>query len=151
MSHISRPIPTYLNHNIQKYMIEYNHSLFTVPLIPKIIHVWFCPNVIQDQKHNTTKLCLTLISYTVPYAGFPPALDLYLKGGSHGRVSKASSDNPYKSYSPPKCSCNDQTHTHSSKICTFLLECLHAMDENVTQPISCPESSPAPSHMQCKV
>ena len=36
MSQISRPIPTYLIHNIQKYMIDYNHNLFTVPLIPKM-------------------------------------------------------------------------------------------------------------------
>ena len=35
MSHISRPIPAYSIHNIQKYMIDYNHSLFTIPLIPK--------------------------------------------------------------------------------------------------------------------
>ena len=35
MSHVSRPIPAYLIHNIQKYMIDYNQSLFTVPLIPK--------------------------------------------------------------------------------------------------------------------
>ena len=35
MSHISRPILAYSVHNIQKYMIDYNHSLFTVPSIPK--------------------------------------------------------------------------------------------------------------------
>ena len=30
---------------------------------------------------------------------------------------------------------------------TFLLKCLHAMDENVTHPVPCLESSPTPSHM----
>ena len=35
MSHMSRPIPAYSIHNIQKYMIDNNHSLFTVLLIPK--------------------------------------------------------------------------------------------------------------------
>ena len=33
----------------------------------------------------------------------------------------------YKGYSLPKCSCNDK-HTHIPvKLCTFLLECLHAI------------------------
>ena len=39
MSHISRPIPAYSIHNIQKYMIDYNYSLFTVPLIQKGVPV----------------------------------------------------------------------------------------------------------------
>ena len=30
---------------------------------------------------------------------------------------------------------------------TFLLKCLHVMDENVTHHVSCPEASPNPSHM----
>ena len=37
--------------------------------------------------------------------------------------------------------------THSSKTIQFLLKCLYAMDENVTHLVSCPESSPTPSHM----
>ena len=54
----------------------------------------------------------------------------------------------YKGYSPPKCTCNEK-HTHIQvKICTFLLECLHAMDENVIHPIPCPKFSPTPSHMR---
>ena len=36
----------------------------------------------------------------------------------------------YKGYSPPKCTCNGTTHIQV-KTCTFLLKCLHVMDENV--------------------
>ena len=57
-----------------------------------------------------------------------------------------SKDNSYKSYSPPKCTCNSISHIQV-KIYTFLLKYLHAMDENVSHPISCPESSPTSSHM----
>ena len=56
MSHISRPIPAYLNHNIQKYMIDYHHSLFIVPLIPKKYMFWLCSNVIRDQKTKQKKV-----------------------------------------------------------------------------------------------
>ena len=52
----------------------------------------------------------------------------------------------YKGYSPPKCTCNGTLHIQV-KTCAFLLKCLHAMNENVTHPIPCPESSPTPSHM----
>ena len=91
MSHIPRPIPTYSIHNIHKYMIDYNHSLFTVPLIPKRC-TCFGPDRIYYKiktKQNKTKPCPALIPYAVPYVGQPPALDLYLKGGSHDGVSKA--------------------------------------------------------------
>ena len=37
--------------------------------------------------------------------------------------------------------------THSVKTYTFQLKCLHAMDENVTYLVLCPESSPTPPHM----
>ena len=39
------------------------------------------------------------------------------------------------------------THHIQVKTCTFLLKCLHVMDENVTHPIPCPEFSPTSSHM----
>ena len=55
-------------------------------------------------------------------------------------------NNFYKGYSPPKCKCNAIPHIQV-KPYTFLLKCLHAMDENVTHPFPCPESSPTPSHM----
>ena len=55
-------------------------------------------------------------------------------------------NNSYKSYSPSKCTCNVISHIQV-KTYTFLLKCLHAMDENVTHPVLCPESSPTPSHM----
>ena len=38
----------------------------------------------------------------------------------------------YKGYSPPKSTCNDTPHIQV-KTCTFLLKCLHVMDENVTR------------------
>ena len=49
-------------------------------------------------------------------------------------------------YSPPKRTCNDSTHTHSSKY-MILLECLHDMDENVTHPFPLLEPSLTPSRM----
>ena len=55
-------------------------------------------------------------------------------------------NNSYKGYSPPKCICNAISHIQV-KTYAFLLKCLHAMDENVTHPVPCPESSPTPSHM----
>ena len=55
-------------------------------------------------------------------------------------------NNSYKGYSPPKCTYNAISHIQV-KTYTFILKCLHAMDENVTHPIPCPESSPTPSHM----
>ena len=55
-------------------------------------------------------------------------------------------NNSYKGYSPPKCTCNAISHIQV-KIYTFLLKCLHVMDENETHHVPCPESSPTPSHM----
>ena len=55
-------------------------------------------------------------------------------------------DNSYKGYSPPKCTCNAISHIQV-KTCTFLLKCLHVMNENVTHPVPFPESSPTLSHM----
>ena len=55
-------------------------------------------------------------------------------------------DNSYKGYSPPKCTCNVISHIQV-KTYTFLLKCLHAMDENVTHHVPCPKSSPTSSHM----
>ena len=49
-------------------------------------------------------------------------------------------------YSPPKCTCNGSTQTHSSKY-MILLECLHDMDENVTHPFPLLEPSLTPSRM----
>ena len=54
-----------------------------------------------------------------------------------------SKDKSYKGYSPLKCMCNSISHIQV-KTYTFLLKCLHAMDENVTHPVPCPESSPTP-------
>ena len=48
--------------------------------------------------------------------------------------------------SPPKCTCNGSTQTHSSKY-MILLEYLHDMDENVTHPFPCLEPSLTPSRM----
>ena len=52
----------------------------------------------------------------------------------------------YMGYSPPKCTCNDSTQTHSRKY-MILLECLHDMDGNVTHPFPLLESSLTPSRM----
>ena len=49
-------------------------------------------------------------------------------------------------YSPPKCTCNGSTQTHSSKY-MILLEYLHDMDENVTHPFPLLEPSLTPSRM----
>ena len=40
-----------------------------------------------------------------------------------------------------------EPNKHSSESCMCQLECLHAMDENVTHPIPYFESTPTPSHM----
>ena len=55
-------------------------------------------------------------------------------------------NNSYKGYSTPKCTCNAISHIQV-KTYTFQLKCLHAMDENVTHHVPCPESSSTPSHM----
>ena len=55
-------------------------------------------------------------------------------------------NNSYKGYSLPKCTCNAISHIQV-KTYTFLLKCLHAMDENVTHPVPCLEFSPTPSHI----
>ena len=52
----------------------------------------------------------------------------------------------YKGYSPPKCTYNGTPHIQV-KTCTFILKCLHVMDENVTHAIPYPESSSTSSHM----
>ena len=57
-----------------------------------------------------------------------------------------SKDKSYKGYSPPECMCNVISHIQV-KTYTFLLKCLHAMDENVTHNVPCPESSSTPSHI----
>ena len=49
-------------------------------------------------------------------------------------------------YSPPKCTCNVLTQTHSSKY-MILLEYLHDMDGNVTHPFPLLKPSLAPSRM----
>ena len=59
-------------------------------------------------------------------------------------------NNSYKGYSPPNCTCNAISHIQV-KTYTFLLKCLHAMDENVTHPIPCPESSRLPHTCICQV
>ena len=55
-------------------------------------------------------------------------------------------NNSYKDYSPPKCTCNAISHIQV-KTYTFLLRCLHTMDENVTHLVPCPKSLPTPSHI----
>ena len=55
-------------------------------------------------------------------------------------------NNSYKDYSPRKCTCNVISHIQV-KTYTFLLKCLHAMDENVTHTVPCPKSSLTPSYM----
>ena len=49
-------------------------------------------------------------------------------------------------YSPPKCTCNGSTQTHSSKY-MILFEYLHDMDENVTHPFPLLEPSLTLSRM----
>ena len=49
-------------------------------------------------------------------------------------------------YSPPKCTCNGSTQTHSRKY-MILLEYLHDMDENVTHPFPLLVPSLTPSRM----
>ena len=49
-------------------------------------------------------------------------------------------------YSPPKCTCNGSTQTHSIKY-MILLEYLHDMDKNVTHPFPLLETSLTPSRM----
>ena len=55
-------------------------------------------------------------------------------------------NNFYNGYSPPKYTCNAILHIQV-KTYTFLLKCLHAMDENVTHLVPCPKSSSTHSHM----
>ena len=50
-------------------------------------------------------------------------------------------NNSYEGYTLPKCTCN-VISLIQVKTYTFLLKCLHVMDENVTHPVPCPESSP---------
>ena len=52
----------------------------------------------------------------------------------------------YFGYSPPKCTCNDSTQTHSSKY-MILLKCLRDMGENATHPFPLLEPSLTPSRM----
>ena len=55
-------------------------------------------------------------------------------------------NNSYNGYSLPKCTCNAISHIQV-KTYTFIPKCLHAMDENVTHPVLCPETSSTLSHM----
>ena len=77
------------------FMIDYNQSLYSPFVTKKLYMFWLCSNKIQYKiktKQNKTKqkkLCPALIPYAVPYAGLPPALDLYMKGTSHDGVSEA--------------------------------------------------------------
>ena len=57
-----------------------------------------------------------------------------------------SKDNSYKGYSLPKYTRNVISNIQV-KTYTFIFKCLHAMDENVTHPVPCTESSPTPLHM----
>ena len=105
---ILRPIPAYLIH---KYTKIYD-KLFNQQSI-------YSPFIQQKGIHE-------LYPALIRYAGQPPALDLYLKGG----VPRRGEQSPvviisYKGYSPPKCTCNGN-QTHSSKF-MILLECLHAL------------------------
>ena len=97
--------------------------------------------------HNKAKIWPSsqLRPQMCPPPSVPPApVNVFPRRGEQCPVEEFS----YKGYSPPRCTCNGK-HTYIQvKICTFLLECLHAMDENVTHPTLCPESSPTPSHMQ---
>ena len=52
----------------------------------------------------------------------------------------------YMGYSPPKCTCNGSTQTHSRKY-MILLEYLHDMDGNVTHPFPLLRPSLSPSCM----
>ena len=71
LSHVLRPIPAYLIHKYTKiYDMLFNQQSIYSPFI---------------QQKGIHELYPALI----PYAGKPPALDLYLKGGSHDEVSKA--------------------------------------------------------------
>ena len=116
MSHISRHIPAYLNHNIQKYRIDYNHSLFTVPLIPKNT-CFGSTRMYYKTKKNKTKQA---VSNSHPICG-PICKSTACTGlVPERRIPRRSEQSPiviisYKGYSPPKCSYSDQTHTHSSK------------------------------------
>ena len=116
MSHISRPIPAYLNRNIQKYKIDYNHSLFTIPLIQKRIHVLVLLECNRRQKTKPNKVVSSSHPICGPICGStactgPIPEKGILRRGEQSPVMIIS----YKGYSPPKCSCNNQTHTHPSK------------------------------------
>ena len=112
MSHISRPIPTYSIHNIQKYMIDYNHNLFTVPFYTKKVYIfWLCSYIIQDKTKQNK-----VVSDSHPICGSTACTGAIPERG----ISRRGEQSPvviifYKGYSPPKCSCSNQTHTHSSK------------------------------------
>ena len=89
MSHISRPIPAYLIHNIQKYIIDYNQQSLYSPFDTNNVHVMVLLEYNTRQKQNKTKPHPVIIPYAVPYVSPPPALDLYLKrGGEVGSYNK---------------------------------------------------------------
>ena len=98
------------NSQYTKIYIDYDHSLFDTK---NIYMFWFCLNIKQD-KNKTKKnkavfgshpICKSA-AYTrpLPERGIP-------QRGEQSPVVIIS----YKGCSPPKCSCSDQTHTHSSK------------------------------------
>ena len=51
---------------------------------------------------------------------------------------------------PMHMKCNYAVSHIQVKTHIFLLECLHAKDENVSHPVPCPESLPTPSHAYAK-
>ena len=118
MSHISRLIPAYLNHYIQKYMINYNHSLFTVPLIPKKIHVLVlleC-NTRQKKKSKQNKAVSGSHPICGPICGSATCIGPVLERGIPRRGEQSLVVIiSYKDYPPPKCSSSNQTRSHSSK------------------------------------
>ena len=137
-----------------KYMIDYNHSLFTVSLIQKKKKnmFWLCSYVIQDKKKKKTKQN-NVVSSSHPICG-PICGSTACTGPIPEREIPRQGEQSlvmiisYKGYSHLSAHVVIK-HTHIQvKICTFLLECLHVMDENVTQPIPCLEFSPTPSHIQ---
>ena len=97
-----------------------------------------CSNIIYKNVYQSH--ILASFKITASKKHHPSLYHLHLK---YGPITE---NNSYKGYSPPKCTCNAISHIQV-KTYTILLKCLHAMDENVTHPVACPESSLTPSHM----
>ena len=128
-------------HNIEQVKISFYYKTSHLH-----IQNWInCPKFYE--LHNKAKIWPSsqLRPQMCPPPGVPPALvNVFPRRSEQYPVEEFS----YKGYSQPKCSCNGK-HTHIQvKICRFLLEYLHSMDEKVTQPIPCHESSPTPLHIQ---